>query len=317
MVAQQPLSRIKLRGQRKRRAAAALKSFHNAHTSRPPPQRPANGRIRIVCISDTHNKRLRIPDGDVLIHAGDLTEHGSFKEMQREINWLSSLPHRYKLFVAGNHDVLLDEAFLAKYPERRYGQAKTKDDLDWGSVMYLQDEPATLEVPGEEGAVRKLVVFGSPWTPQYGVSAFQYRPEDGEEHWEKRLAAFNGNEMPDVVVTHGPPRHHLDKRDFYRAGCPFLAEQVGKLRPRLVVFGHIHAAFGREEVVLDRVQEVYERVLNSWAGWIEVCWMAVLVAWGAIFGRNTTGRNATVFVNASIVGGRENDVVNEAVVVDL
>jgi Icc-related predicted phosphoesterase len=256
---QEPLSRINLRRHRKRRIATALKSFHDAHKSPPlqqQHQRRADGGIKIVCISDTHKKRPPIPDGDVLIHAGDLTENDSFEEVQNELHWLSSQPHRYKLFVAGNHDVLLDEAFLEKYPERRYGQVKTNQDLDWGSVIYLQDRCVTLEFPKEESVSKKLIVFGSPWTPQYGISAFQYRPEDGGKHWQKRFAALEKNETPDVLVTHGPPRYHLDKRDFYRAGCPFLAEQVSRLKPRLVVCGHIHAAFGREVVVLDGVQRV-------------------------------------------------------------
>lgn len=40
-----------------------------------------DGHIRFVCISDTHTKlerqkTLDIPDGDVLLHAGDLTMYG-------------------------------------------------------------------------------------------------------------------------------------------------------------------------------------------------------------------------------------------------
>lgn len=54
----------------------------------------------------------------------------------------------------------------------------------------------------------------------------------------------------DILITHGPPKLHLDKRDFHRAGCPHLAVEVARLRPRLHVFGHIRAAAGREEVVL-------------------------------------------------------------------
>lgn len=38
-------------------------------------------RVRFVCISDTHNQTLRLPKGDVLIHAGDLTNQGTFSEV--------------------------------------------------------------------------------------------------------------------------------------------------------------------------------------------------------------------------------------------
>ena len=40
-------------------------------------------RTRIVCISDTHNcAEVKIPKGDVLIHAGDLTNQGSYSEVR-------------------------------------------------------------------------------------------------------------------------------------------------------------------------------------------------------------------------------------------
>jgi hypothetical protein len=34
--------------------------------------------LKIVCISDTHGKHrnLKVPDGDVLVHAGDITSKG-------------------------------------------------------------------------------------------------------------------------------------------------------------------------------------------------------------------------------------------------
>lgn len=41
-------------------------------------------RVRFVCISDTHNrhKSLHVPDGDVLIHAGDISLKGSVPEIE-------------------------------------------------------------------------------------------------------------------------------------------------------------------------------------------------------------------------------------------
>lgn len=40
-------------------------------------------RVRFVCISDTHNQTLRLPKGDVLVHAGDLTNQGTFSEVNK------------------------------------------------------------------------------------------------------------------------------------------------------------------------------------------------------------------------------------------
>ncbi|KAK8055754.1 hypothetical protein PG993_000981 [Apiospora rasikravindrae] len=330
MPAPAPLTSIKTRGQRKRQVAQALLSFHRK-SQNPSTQTPfSSAPARIVCISDTHNKQPSLPPGDVLIHAGDLTESGSFDEMQAGLAWLSSQPHKYKIYVAGNHDVLLDEDFLDKYPERRYGQTKTKADLDWGDVIYLQDSSATLDIStkeaGGQGSVapggnktRQLTVFGSPWTPQYGISAFQYRP-DALDHWEEKMALIE--QPPDILVTHGPPRHYLVQRDFHRAGCPYLAEMVHRLRPRLMVFGHIHAAYGREDRILDGVQRVYDEVMTGWAGWGMLARMAISVVWGRFnyyLSKCLSRREQkiTTFVNAAVVAGQQNELHNPPIVVEI
>lgn len=59
-----------------------------------------------------------MPDADVLLHAGDLTSGGTFAELQSQLEWSRSLPHRYKVVIAGNHGLLLDAAFVARHPER-------------------------------------------------------------------------------------------------------------------------------------------------------------------------------------------------------
>ena len=63
--------------------------------------------MRLVCISDTHSLHRRIPeipDGDVLIHAGDCLGAGTLDDVVHLDNWLGSLPHRHKIVIAGNHD---------------------------------------------------------------------------------------------------------------------------------------------------------------------------------------------------------------------
>lgn len=319
--AMQPRIKIKLRGHRKRHFAATLRNLHATK----PDTTSSPDFIRVVCISDTQNTRPILPPGDLLIHAGELTENGSLEEVQGELEWLSDQPHKYKVLIAGNHDVLLDEAFLEKYPERTYGQTKMRKDLAWGNVIYLQDSSVTLEIKphqlnGSDTTIesRKLTIFDSPWTPQHGVSAFQYRPDD-KSHWASRFASLQLK--PDIVVTHGPPKYHLDARDFHRAGCLYLAEEIARIQPRLVVFGHIHASYGREDVVLDGVQRGYEEIMAGWAGWETLVWMAVLVAWERFKGVSWSSRpryeRVTTFVNAAVVSGPKNDLKNDAVIVEL
>ena len=72
-------------------------------------------RTRVVCIADTHRCTPPVPAGDVLIHAGDLTNEGTLPELRRQVDWLRRLPHEVKIVVAGNHDLALDAAFYREY----------------------------------------------------------------------------------------------------------------------------------------------------------------------------------------------------------
>ncbi|KAK4106352.1 hypothetical protein N658DRAFT_438710 [Parathielavia hyrcaniae] len=336
---QTPITSIKTPGYRRRKLARAILSWHSIKPlvmSRP-------DAIRIVCVSDTHNKQPELPPGDVLIHAGDLTENGSFDEVQAGLTWLSSQPHPFKILIAGNHDVLLDEAFLQKYPERRYGSSKTKANLDWGDVIYLEDSSITLDSGYPQSdpnpnpnpnltttTTRKITVYGSPWTPRYGISAYQYPPLStaGEDHWSSSLSYLPNTITPPttadsdlIIATHGPPKLHLDRRDIHQAGCPYLLSQVFRLRPRLHVFGHIHVAHGRQDVVLDGVRQAHDRVQMGWGGWSTLARMAVLVLWAKLtrggLVRTRTRTRTTTFVNASAVGGRNNELVHQPIVVEI
>ena len=62
-------------------------------------------KVRFVCISDTHNhspgEGFTLPKGDVLVHAGDLTNQGSFEELKKAVDWLQKADFRVKIVVAG------------------------------------------------------------------------------------------------------------------------------------------------------------------------------------------------------------------------
>ena len=65
--------------------------------------RMANDRVRIVCVSDTHNDDLtgQVPDGDILLHAGDMTDDGTYDELEIALGWIRKLPHKLKLIIPG------------------------------------------------------------------------------------------------------------------------------------------------------------------------------------------------------------------------
>lgn len=187
--------------------------------------------MRIVCISDTHNcnEEIAVPDGDVLIHAGDATTVGSVEQLRAFNRWFAVLPHKHKVFVAGNHDWLF---------EKDNDLARRLLDP---SIVYLQDSSA--EIDG-------LKIYGSPWQPRFFDWAFNLnRGYELAEKWSL---------IPDdidVLITHGPPYGILDlvPRQGWdeNTGCEELRKRVEQIaangRLKLHVFGHIHCGYGVHE----------------------------------------------------------------------
>lgn len=58
---------------------------------------PSTDWTRFVCLSDTHNNEFPVPPGDILIHSGDLTNVGTYGELEAAVKWLGGLPHRQKM----------------------------------------------------------------------------------------------------------------------------------------------------------------------------------------------------------------------------
>ncbi|KKA28927.1 hypothetical protein TD95_002487 [Thielaviopsis punctulata] len=203
--------------------------------------RPSMRPITVVCISDTHERIIGpLPDGDILIHAGDMASSGSRAAIQKQLDWLKEQPHRYKIVVCGNHDSFFDE-------NARLDEDQGQQELDLSGLVYLQREAATLDVEG-----RKVVVFGAPDVPFLGGknNAFQYHEQD---------APWAGLVPPetDILVTHTPPKSHMD----LSLGCPSLLQELWRVRPRLHVFGHVHWGAGRESVFFDEAQRSYETLM--------------------------------------------------------
>ncbi|HWA24865.1 MAG TPA: metallophosphatase domain-containing protein [Lacunisphaera sp.] len=177
--------------------------------------------MRIVCLSDTHghHRTLSVPDGDLLVHAGDLTNTGSPDELADVLGWFARLPHRHKVFIAGNHDWLFEVEPAAAVR------------LVPPGIHYLQDSGCVIE---------GLKVWGSPVQPTFLDYAFnRRRGADIDRHWAKIPAGT------DVLVTHGPPH---GKRDLVggteHAGCEMLRRRVLEVQPGLHVFGHLHEGHG-------------------------------------------------------------------------
>ena len=62
--------------------------------------------MRIVCLSDTHNKHhyinpLAFNDADMIIHAGDFTSNGNQAQTITFLKWYESLNIKHKVLIAG------------------------------------------------------------------------------------------------------------------------------------------------------------------------------------------------------------------------
>ncbi|KAI1913028.1 hypothetical protein LOZ61_003005 [Ophidiomyces ophidiicola] len=250
--------------------------------------------IEVVCISDTHNLTPNTPPGDLIIHAGDLTKHGSFEELHDQLQWLSALPHPQKVIIAGNHDLLLDPSFLDHHPTRSPENSRSSAlDLDWNNLNYLQDCSATLTFSNG----RNLKVFGSPQTPEFGVWAFQYPAI--RDVWTHRIP-----DDTDIVVVHGPPVLHYDVS---KQGDGYLLRELRRAKPQLVVFGHIHDGYGEDSLFHDGVQSAWEDAILQRSGivaiirmtfWIIVVWLKVLLG--------LPQPSPTMLVNAAVTPGVKN-----------
>ncbi|MCX4241146.1 metallophosphatase domain-containing protein [Paraliomyxa miuraensis] len=174
--------------------------------------------MRLVCVADTHRyeSTLNVPDGDVLIHAGDMLDYGTLEELEPVAEWLGTLPHRHKVVIAGNHDWCFARTAV---PARNLLQHEA-------GAIYLQDDEITID------GVR---FYGSPWQPEFCNWAFNLpRGEALAAMWAKIPAGV------DVLVTHGPPRGYGDRVHRGLEGCDDLLEAIDRVRPAVHVFGHIH-----------------------------------------------------------------------------
>lgn len=83
------------------------------------------------------------------------------EEIQQQLDWLASLPHREKIFIAGNHDSYFDV-------KSRKEEDKKGRKLNFRNLHYLENKAVTLKFKGG----RKLNFYGSPDIPQCGGNDF-------------------------------------------------------------------------------------------------------------------------------------------------
>lgn len=180
--------------------------------------------MRILAFSDLHRdlrKARRLTElaaeADVVVGAGDFA---SFRlGLDRTIDALSAISAPTFL-VPGN----------AERASALWRAAST-----WSSATVLH---------GKAARIADIEFFGLgggiPPTP------FPWSFDMTEEEAAQALA---GCPPEAVLVVHSPPKGHVDEAFGRHLGSEAILQAIEDKRPRLVVCGHIHQAWGRESTV--------------------------------------------------------------------
>lgn len=205
--------------------------------------------MKLVFISDTHcrHRKLSIPECDVLIHCGDISDDGELEVLADFATWCDELRAQGRIgeavAIAGNHDTVLDP--FHKKAKRNGGRTRDKvlEIFDDNHVHYLQDSGAV---------VAGLSFYGVPWTSRCREWAFGYENKaTAELVFQEKMP-----KQVDVLVTHMPPYRIMDKLSepdqdgISHLGEPALREQLsrggkyGGTEVLVHAFGHVHDCYG-------------------------------------------------------------------------
>jgi Icc-related predicted phosphoesterase len=177
--------------------------------------------MRFVSVSDLHGDFVKIPDGDVLICAGDMTT-GHIRNLEYVADCIHRLPHKHKILIAGNHDICISQE-----------RVEALNILRDCGIMYLEDSDTTLH---------GIHIYGSPWTRVYGLYPFMLPKDKRKEKWKLIPDRI------DILVTHGPPSHILDRnREGEHIGDYWLRTRIEQVRPDIHIFGHCHEGYGMKD----------------------------------------------------------------------
>jgi len=215
-------------------------------------QSPIEGKkkVRIVVVSDTHHLHREIPlypHADIFIHCGDFTHKRDWKgdtsrcpnSLKDFNNWLGDLPYKYKIVIAGNHEIGFNNW--------------TKEEIraKLSNAMYLQDEEVTIE---------GIKFYGTPWTTSSNMG-FSISHKHITDKWK------NIPLDTDILISHLPPHNILDLAYSDRGtsgtctvcgathphhshwGDENLRDSIlNKIKPKVHLFGHNHDENGHTTI---------------------------------------------------------------------
>lgn len=207
--------------------------------------------MRVACIGDQHGQLdFTIPDCDLILHAGDICPDWRINSALNQLNWLNTKfkdwmekqPQVPWVATWGNHDWV--------------GYANIGPTLPWNLLVE------------KEITVNDLKIYGTPFSKQFYNWAFM--GEEGE--LDGRFARIPYG--LDILLVHGPAYGLCDDTvEGDLTGSQALLKHIKRVKPKIVVCGHIHEARGQDELVhtdgtktmiynVSSVDELYDLYLN-------------------------------------------------------
>lgn len=176
--------------------------------------------MKLACVSDLHGYLPDLSDieFDILLIGGDICPVHDHS-LVFQIRWLDKVFRQWLkkierpvIAVSGNHDHVFEKSTPPKLP--------------W---TYLQDTGTEFQ---------GLKIWGSPWQPTFHNWAFNLDEPELVEKWAMIP------ENTDILLLHGPPYGYGDfsPYDKIHTGSPGLTKVIERIKPKLVIGGHIHSA---------------------------------------------------------------------------
>lgn len=182
----------------------------------------------VCCTSDLHGSLPKIPDCDLLLIGGDLcgpsNPNAQYEWLAIKFcSWVMELVERgiKVVGVEGNHGIL-----AGRHPE--YFK-QVSDTIPW---TYLED--SSTEFDGK-------IIWGTPSSLPFGNGwAFNVTERNLEDKFDYYIP-----ENTDIIISHGPPYGFGDITfDGQHVGSHSLLEAVKRIRPKILVTGHLHFGYG-------------------------------------------------------------------------
>lgn len=192
--------------------------------------------MKIVAISDLHgNLGFDVPECDLLLIGGDICPTPDRITLKYQTKYLFQASWLRSTF----------EPWLRKQPVY-------KTIATWGNHDAIGEKPdmvpqLPLEILFDSATTfNGLNIYGSPWQLRFCDWSFNLNEEELAEKWTK--IPIN----TDIMVLHSPPYGYGDLADSYpqvrpvkeHVGSKSLLARIDEIKPKLVVFGHIHSGYG-------------------------------------------------------------------------